>query len=55
MADQKGTGKHPHKSAREPYAHTKEQPSGRGQKSGNASGGRKPSSKSQSGSRKKAS
>jgi hypothetical protein len=33
MADQKGTGKHPHKSSEDPYPHTKKQGSS-GQKSG---------------------
>lgn len=28
MADQKGTGKHPHKSAEEPYPHTKDSAGG---------------------------
>lgn len=41
MPDQKGTGKHPHKSTEEPYPHTKESnESGREEESKKSSGGK---------------
>lgn len=53
MANQKGTGKHPHKSAREPYPHTKDQPRG-GQKN-KSSTAKKQDAKSSQSPRKRAS
>lgn len=47
MADQKGTGKHPHKSAEEPFPHTKDSAGG-GAKS-HSTGSKEPSDSRRSG------